>query len=200
MAIASLIISIVAIAAALGSTLYARRIWLIERERDRTARTPQISAVYEDYDGNYPCLEVTNDGTEDLTDVLVELLKPLKGYVPALTSLSLEGGKPGRSVSLGRLAATETKRLRAYRDHPEDQSGEARFYAHCKASDGSTWRVPVKTQIPELYVVAIQGVTDAAVGDVVVAVDAIRVDAQEHVDGVTGTRGDCRGGHARVEP
>lgn len=148
MAIAGLIISVLALVAAAGSTLYARRIWLIERGRDRVGRQPQISADYEDYGGCYPCLEITNNGNEDLADVTVELREPLLGYVPALTALGVEGGEPAPSVHLGALAAAETKRIQAYREDPATQSGEAILYAYSSAADGTEWRVSIRASIP----------------------------------------------------
>lgn len=148
MAVASLIVSILALLAAAGSTLYARRIWLIERGRDQGGRRPQISADYEDYGGDYPCLEVTNNGNEDLADVTLELREPLVGHVRPISALSAEGGEPASSVELGALASAETKRIRAHRDDPDRQFGEAIIYAYCSAADGTEWRVTVKADIP----------------------------------------------------
>jgi len=140
----SLIISFLAVAAAVGSTLYARRIALIERGRDQAARRPKLSALFEDYNGSFPCLEITND----LTDLAVELRKRLVGYVPAITSL---GGADGSAplVELGGLAASETKRLQVLQDDPSHHYGEAILYAHCGTADGSKWRVVIKADIPQ---------------------------------------------------
>jgi len=149
MALAGLIISIFALVASAGSTLYARRIWQIERGRDQVGRRPQISADYEDYGGDYPCLEITNNGQEDRADVVLELREPLIGYVPALTSLSAEGSDPGPSVRLGSLASAETKRIRAYRSDPNEQYGEAVLYGYCSAADQTEWRISIKVNIPE---------------------------------------------------
>lgn len=150
MAILSLVISFLAFVAAAGSTIYARRIALIERGRDQAARRPAISAVFEDYGGSYPCLEITNDGEEDLADVVAELREPLVGYVPAITALLSEDGSKRSRVDLGRLAASETKRLRVLQDEPGHQFGEAILYLHCGTADGSSWRVVVKADIPRL--------------------------------------------------
>jgi hypothetical protein len=162
MAIASLIISILAALAAVGSARYARRMWQIERRRYHAGRQPQISAIYEDFGGNYPGLEITNDGNEDFTNVKIELLDPLPPYTPAITAISselrkrtshntfvLESGKAGRTVDLGALAASETKRIHIHHDDPTDQYGEAVFYAHCSATDKSEWRVSIKADIPK---------------------------------------------------
>jgi hypothetical protein len=148
MAVASLIFSFMALLAAAWSTLYARRIWLIERGRDQGGRRPRISAEFEDYGDDYPCLEVTNNGNEDLASVTVQLREPLAGYVRPISALSAEGAEPAPSVELGALASAETKRIRAYRDHPDRQFGEAIIYAHCSAADGAEWRVTVKTEVP----------------------------------------------------
>lgn len=162
MAIASLIISVLAALAAVGSVLYARRMWLIERRRYHAGRQPQISAVYEDFDGSYPGLEITNDGSEDLTDVKIELLDTLPPYNPAITAISgeqrsrtpdstwrLESDEAGRTVDLGSLAAGETKRILVHRDDTAQQFGEAAFYAHCSAADNSEWRITIKADIPK---------------------------------------------------
>jgi len=61
--VATFVISILALVAAAGSTLFAGRLWRIERERDRARRQPKLSAFYEDYGGSHPYLEITNDGT-----------------------------------------------------------------------------------------------------------------------------------------
>jgi len=162
MATASLIISILAALAAVGSAGYARRMWLIERGRYHAGRQPQISAVYEDFGGDYPSLEITNDGNEDFTAVKIELLDPLPPYTPAITAISseqrgrtshgtfrLESGEAERTVDLGALAVRETKRILIHRDDPIDQYGEAVFYAHCTAADKSEWRVSIKADIPK---------------------------------------------------
>jgi len=123
---------------------------LIERDRDRAARQPTISAIFEDYGGNYPCLEITNNCGEDLAHVVAELRDPLVGYIPAITSLLSDNGSTASRVDLGGLTASETKRLRVLQDEPEHQYGEAILYVHCGTADGSRWRVVVKADIPQL--------------------------------------------------
>jgi hypothetical protein len=162
MAIASLIISIFAALAAMGSTLYARHMWLIERARYHAGRQPRLSAIYEDFDGYYPGLEITNDGNEDLVDVKIELRDPIPPYHPAITAISgeersktpddtwmLHSNQAGRTVDLGALAVSETKRILIHRDDPIDQFGEAILHAHCSAADGSEWRIAIKADIPK---------------------------------------------------
>jgi hypothetical protein len=117
-AILSLLISFVAFAAAAGSTIYVRRIALVERGRDQASRRRAISAVFEDYGGSYPCLEITNDGEEDLTNVVAEFCEPLIGYIPAISSLLTKDGSVRPRVGLGGLAPSETRRLRVLQDEP----------------------------------------------------------------------------------
>lgn len=150
MTVATFVISILALVAAAGSTFVAGRLWRIERERDRARRQPKLSAVYEDYGGSHPCLEITNDGDEDLVDLVIELRKLLTGYVPPITSLQEEDGRAADRSNLGGITAAETKRVRVSRDYPEDQYGEAVLYATSAAADGTTWRVTVKADIPEV--------------------------------------------------
>ncbi len=150
MIVAAFVISILALVAAAGSTLYAGRLWRIERERDRARRQPKLSAVYEDYGGSHPYLEITSDGDEDLIDLVIELRKPLIGYVAPITSLQEEDGRVADRINLGGITAAETKRVRVSRNDPEDQHGEAVLYASCAAADATTWRVTVKADIPKV--------------------------------------------------
>jgi hypothetical protein len=147
--VATFVISILVLVAAAGFTLYAGRLWRIERERERARRQPKLSAFYEDY-GGPPYLEITNDGNEDLIDLVIELRKPLIGYIAPITSLQEEDGRAADRINLGGIMAAETKRVRVSRDNPEEQYGEAVLYANCVAADGTTWRVTVKADIPEV--------------------------------------------------
>jgi hypothetical protein len=164
LALISLIISIVAVLAALGSVLYARRMWRIERTRYHAARQPRISAVYEDFGGHYPGLEFTNDGNEDLVAVNIELLAPIPPYHAPITAIGSEQritnqdgswhphvdrDMAGRTVSLGALAISETKRILIYRDDPVGQFGLAILYAYCTTEDKSEWRISIKADVPK---------------------------------------------------
>jgi hypothetical protein len=143
------VLSILALCVSVVSAFYTGWIVRIERNRDRVARRPPLSATYEDYGGGHPYLLIINNGSEDIADLRVEFQKPLIGYVPAITSLSGENGEDGPQVDLGGLAAGAEKRLRIHRDNPKDQYGPATLYAHCKAANGDKWRDVIVVDIPQ---------------------------------------------------